>query len=181
MSEYIEDCNNPVYQVFNEFSSFINSIIIFHFFSDKMIKNIALDAMRVYIRALVEFFEKKDNAQNESRNDNLFYSDFIDIEEDLSVKISQDVRQCINKETAHLSKKRGTLNFDNNKYNKAIKDVLYAIFKFMESCKTSLKSEYKNNYNDNDVSMLIQDINNKVDIALKCIISMDESRGVIHN
>lgn len=175
MSEYIEDCNNPVYQVFNEFSSFINSIIVFHLCTDKMIKNMALDAMRVYFRALVEFFQNQDNTQNKHQNDNYFYSDFIDIEEDLSVKISQDVRQCINKGTAHLSKRRGTLNFDNNKYNKAIKDVLYSIVKFKEECKTSLKCEYKNNYNDNDVSILIQDINNKVDIVLKCIIPMDES------
>lgn len=149
MSSYVDDNNNAIFQVFNEFAEFLNCIYFFHASDNKHIKNIALNAMRSHVRAIADFFQpqRKDK-------DDLIYTDFVNTTENLSINISSDIRTFINKSTAHISRKRGNLTFDNKDFFDLLKSLLTSIESFMDRCDDSLKSEYVNDYQVEEVEIL---------------------------
>ena len=59
MSGYIEDNNNTVFQIFDEFTEFLNCVYYFHESNDKHIRNMALSSMRFHVRAIADFFGDK--------------------------------------------------------------------------------------------------------------------------
>lgn len=166
MSGYVEDNNNIVFQAFDEFAGLLNCIYFFHTNSDKHIKNIALSAMRSHVRAIIDFFKL-----DRSDKDDLIYTDIIDTKDDLSIKMSKDMRTFINKSTAHISKKRGTLSFDNKEYYELMKQLVVSIKDFMDRCETSLKPEYQNDFQTEDVKVLKEFIQKRLVQSVNCLIN----------
>lgn len=138
MSGYVEDSSNTIFQVFNEFAEFLNCIYYFHTSDNKHIKNMALNSMRSHVRAISDFFLKTNDGKYK---DDLRYMDILNTTDDLSISVSSDIRTFINKSTAHISKKRGTLSLDNKEYYDLIKQMVLTIRDFMDRCETSLKTE----------------------------------------
>lgn len=149
MSGYVEDNNNAIYQVLNEFAEFLNCIYYFHTIDEKDIKNRVLVSMRLHARTITEFF------QNDRKNsDDLIYTDFFDTPHDLSISITSEMKQFLNKSTAHISRKRGNLTFDNKEFFDLLKRLVTSIEIFMDRCDDSLKSEYVNYYQVEEVEIL---------------------------
>lgn len=166
MNEYVEDINNSIFQVFNELSLFLDCIYYFHTINDKRLKNITLDAMRLHTRAIVEFF-----GENRKYADDLIYTDLITTNDDLSVSMSANMKEFLNKVTAHISKKRGSISFDNKEYFGLIKELLFSIEKFMNRCEDSLKNEYQKDYQMEDVEVLKEYIQIKLVQVAECMIN----------
>ena len=168
MSEYVEDNNNIVYQLFEEFIEFLNCVFYFHLCDDKHIKNMALNSMRLHVRTIAGFFR-----QAGSSEDDLTYTDIIDTTDNLSLNFSDEMRIFINKSTAHISKKRGSLSFDNKEYFDLIKQVVLAIKDFMDRCSTSLKTMYQHDYQTEEVQMQREFIGKRIVQVAKCLCSPD--------
>ncbi len=164
MSEYVEDNNNLVFQVYDEFTELLNCIYYFHTSNEKHIKNIALSAMRFHVRAIIDFFKP-----NRSNKDDLIYTDIIDTTDNLSIQMSENMRIFINKSTAHISKKRGSLSFDNKEYFGLMKQLVMSIKDFMDRCETSLKSEYQSDYQLEDVEIQKAFIAKRLLQAAECL------------
>lgn len=168
MSEYVEDSSNTIYQVFNEFAEFLNCIYYFHTSDNKHIKNMALNSMRSHVRAISDFFL---NTNDGKYIDDLRYLDILDTSDDLSISVSSDIRTFINKSTAHISKKRGSLSFDNKTYYDLINQMVFTIKEFMDRCETSLKPEYQNDFQTEDVKVLKEFIQKRLVQSVKCLIN----------
>lgn len=164
MCKYVEDDNNTVFQVFDEFAGFLDSVYFFHKSGDKHIRNMALRCMRIHVRAIANFF-----GDRKEKDDDLIYTDIIDAN-DLSVEVPEEIRVFINKSTAHITKMRGTLSFDNKEYYELMKRLVMSIKGFMDRCETSLKPEYQNDFQTEDVKMLKKLIRKRL-LQLKCPIN----------
>lgn len=104
--------------------------------------------MSSHVQAIIDFFKL-----DRSDKDDLIYTDIIDTKDNLSIKMSKDMRTFINKSTAYISKKRGTLSFDNKEYYELMKQLVMSIKDFMDRCETSLKPEYQSDYQLEDVEI----------------------------
>ena len=93
MIKYVEDSDNTIFQVFNEFAEFLDCIYYFHKSRDKHVKNMALNSMRTHARIICDFFQNSKGAYD----DDLIYTDIIRTTEDLSISMSKDLRIFINK------------------------------------------------------------------------------------
>lgn len=150
MCEYVEDTNNMIFQVYNEFYDFLNSVYYYHVIKIKGMQRLFLDSMRLHARVITEFFSNNKN----KGSDDLIYTDLIIIDDDLSVNLSTKMRKFVNKNTAHISKKRGTLPFENNEFIGLLKELFVKIECFIDNCNNSLKSEYQSDYQNEDVTVL---------------------------
>ncbi len=168
MSEYVEDSSNTIFQVFNEFAEFLNCIYFFHMSDNKHIKNMALNSMRSHVRAISDFFLKTNDGKYK---DDLRYVDILNTTDDLSISVSVDIRTFINKSTAHISKKRGTLSFDNKEYYDLVKQMILTIRDFMDRCETSLKTEYQSDFQSEDVKIQKDFINKRLAQVDECLIN----------
>ena len=166
MSGYVEDNNNTVFQIFDEFTEFLNCVYYFHESNDKHIRNMALSSMWFHVRAIADFFGDKKH-----KDDDLIYTDVIDTNEKSSITISEDMRTFINKSTAHITKKRGKLSLDNNGYYNILRQLVLAIKDFIDKCETSLKTEYQSDLQSEDVKIQKDFINKRLEQVGECLIN----------
>lgn len=142
MSGYVEDNNNTVFQIFDEFTEFLNCVYYFNESNDKHIRNMALSSMRFHVRAIADFFGDKKH-----KDDDLIYTDVIDTNEKSSITISEDMRTFINKSTAHITKKRGKLPLDNNGYYNILRQLDWQLKTLLISVKHRLRLNIKAIFN----------------------------------
>lgn len=166
MSGYVEDNNNTVFQIFDEFTEFLNCVYYFRESNDKHIRNMALSSMRFHVRAIADFFGDKKH-----KDDDLIYTDVIDTNEKSSITISEDMRTFINKSTTHITKKRGKLPLDNNGYYNILRQLVLAIKDFIDKCETSLKTEYQIDFQSEDVKIQKDFINKRLEQVGECLIN----------
>lgn len=100
----------------------------------------------------------------------MIYKDIIDTEI-TKVLIDKEIRQYINKGTAHISMKRGALSFDNTKYFNIIKDVLFAIRDFLEALDTKIKPEFRSMLCRKDIEEIGDIVGERLYKACECLIS----------
>ena len=166
MSEYVEDNNNIVFQVFDEFAEFLNCVYYFHKSDDKFIRNMALSSIRFHVRAIADFFQDVRH-----KDDDLIYTDILDTKDKLSISISSTMRTFINKSTAHITNKRGNLSFDNKEHFDIIKQLVFTIKDFIDRCETSLKPKYQSDFQVEDVEIQKAFIKERVIQIAECLIN----------
>lgn len=137
MTKFLEDENNPIIQIFAEFATFLY-LVEFDSKGNKMLHNIMLESKKIHIRSLCDFFTDK-----RSHNDNYIYKDFISSDVDLKITISKEMRDFINKSTAHISKKRGSLEIEKDEFMRMIRELIKTINLFMAELDKSVNNEYR--------------------------------------
>lgn len=165
MGEYTEDSTNVLYHILDEFLLFINSVIFFHVFHDKGMKNVALDTLYIHSRSLSDFFSNMKNNSND-----LICKDLID--KDIKfIGLSKQSRKYINIVTAHISKKRCGTKLDNNVFFDDMKNILTAIDSFVDCLDDSINIEYRACLEDDDVVSIREIINYRLQVAVLCLVS----------
>ena len=137
MCEYIDDNDNMLYHVLFSFFQFLDAVYCFHKYEDKHIKNIALDSMYVHIRGISDFFSSRSCYQ-----DDLKYNDFIDATIETN-ELPEDVREYINKTTAHISKKASKMSLDNQAFFDEIKEIVLPKNRFACFCHPEIQVQYQ--------------------------------------
>lgn len=168
MEEFLEDFDNPIMQVFAEFATFLY-VVQYDCKTNKMLHNIMLESKKIHIRALCEFFSNK-----RKFDDDLIYKDFIISDEDLSVSISSELKQFINKSLAHISKKRGKQEVPKNEFIQLQKDLIKAINRFTGEIDRNIKTEYKQYLDDSQV----QDARTDIFKSINMIAISNAQKGV---
>ncbi len=146
MGKFVEDTDNIVFQLFNEFNEYLNAMYVFHTSKEKIIRNLALTAIRLHSRVIAAFFQKEG-----AFKDDLLYIDLLDTSDDLSLTVPDEVNRFINKTTAHISKKRGKIQLSDDVFFEYEKKILIAIKDFMDMSEELLKQKYKSDYFSEDV------------------------------
>lgn len=165
MSVYVEDNNNTAFQIFHEFTEFLDCVYYFHKSDNKHIRNMALSSIRFHAREIADFFKVSKN-----KCDDLIYTDILDTEDNMSISISSDMRRFINKSTIHITSERGNLPFDNKEFFELIKQLVLKIKAFMDRCEKSLKPEYQKDFQAEDVEIQKKFINERLIQVAKCLI-----------
>lgn len=159
MSEYLEEFNNELGQIFAEFSMFLY-LVTYDSKKDLMLHNVFMTSQCTCMRTLSDFF-----ADNKKYVDDLIYSDILATSEniDICVNLSDDTRKFINKSTAHLSKSRGTISVSQDEYIEARKMIIYSINRFIRELQSgNIKPEYKQQFTDEKVSKLMKTVINQI-------------------
>lgn len=137
LSNFIEDTDNPIIQVLQEFLTFLY-LVEHDSKENEMLHNIFQIVMKLEMRTLLYFFsnERKDE-------DDYIYTDFIVNAEDLSVELPNNaLRRFINKNTMHLSKKRGKLTVPTTDLTNTRDSLIKSINRFTEALATNLSGEF---------------------------------------
>lgn len=159
--EYLEYYDNELGQVYAEFNTFL--YLSYHdSHKDRMLHNLYREMERIYIRSLCGFFTKK-----RQYNDDLIYCDFFDQCPELEIELDKETKDFINKSTAHLSRKRGTLGFPDQKINELRKLLTKHINRFLKDIDNGkLKKEYLYQLKDKNVINIKNSICNHIDQIL---------------
>lgn len=152
MSEYLENYDNLFVQIFNEFYTFLY-VVQYDCKSNLTLHNVMLDSKKIHIRALCDFFSNQ-----RKQDDDLIYTDFINSQVDLSVQKTTDLKRFINKSTAHISKKRGTLKFPEKDFLDVTKALICRINRYIAELDKNLKREYKVLYDDEKVQKMRKNV-----------------------
>lgn len=145
MTDILENNTNLWVHLFAEFETFIY-VTIFDPRDDELLRKVFLESKRIHIRMLYDFF-----SNNRTKKDDLICSDLLFRPIDLKANISENLRQLINKNTAHLTSKMGTIDVADSDYIDAIKSIIISIDRFIKELDHSnINEEYKNDLNDED-------------------------------
>lgn len=137
MEKHLEDDKNLLVQVFAEFITFLY-LTLCDSKDNKMLHNIFLESKRIHIRALSDFFSSNEKMR---RKGDLSSSYFLAAPIPLDVQVSSNLRDQINKETAHLTEKRGTLSVSDQDYIEASTTIIQSINRFMKELDCGNMSE----------------------------------------
>lgn len=149
----LESYDNKVVQVLSLFSVFLFTLT-YNVKNEILLNTVFVDASRVYIRALVDFFKNQ-----RSHNDDLIYRDFINTNLDLSINMSVSFRNEINKQTAHLTVLRGTFNVNDSEYEDMARQIVSSITEFMNELGVqNIKEKYKAELEDDFAVELINTV-----------------------
>lgn len=151
MSDCLEDFDNELGQVFAEFSMFLY-LVTYDSKNDPMLHNVIMNSQCTCIRTLSEFFTDK-----RKDDDDIIYSDFLKkpAKANLVVNFPKEVRVFINKNTAHLSKKRGKKAVPQEAYIEAKTKIVRSINRFIgELIDGNIKHEYVQQFEDEKVAKL---------------------------
>ena len=169
MPEYIEEFDNVLGQVFWEFSSFLY-LCYNDFKSNEMLHSILKTSERIHVRNLVCFF-----SDSKKQSDDLIYLDILKETKPLNIDISQELKIFLNKNTAHLSKKRGKLIYPDDEYIEVKKSLVKTIYRFISELDNgNINSEYKKQVNNKTVNR----IKSGVLFHIIQIKSINDKRGV---
>lgn len=150
MSQWLEDFSNPIAQVLNEFLAFI--FLTYHDSKEnRMLHNILTQSLTLHLRILDDFF-----SNHRKYNDDYIYKDFIQGSRDLSVSLPETVREFINKNRMHLTKKRGNVQVNKTEMIQGICQVVKSIHGFMEELKNNIAPVHEQSYGDPQVQELCQ-------------------------
>ena len=149
----LESYDNKVVQVLSLFSVFLFTLT-YNVKNEILLNTVFVDARRVYIRALVDFFKNQ-----RCKSDDLIYGDFINTKFDLSINMSDSFRKEINKQTAHLTMLRGTFNVNDSEYEDMARQIVSSITEFMNELGVqNIKEKYKAELEDDFAVELINTV-----------------------
>ena len=159
MTEYLEETNNILLQVYYEFAVFL--YLAQTKSSNRYIHNIMVDSMRIHMRVLADFFStKEDNRKNKS---DLLCSDLLDSSHSISINLSPRIRKYINKNTTHFTRERGKVTISDQEFSDAVSDIVSAIYKFVSLVNEgNLKKDYFALLDDKAIKEIRSDVNIKL-------------------
>lgn len=170
-NEYLEDYNNILVQIFCVFSAFL--YVTSHDSKQNYTHNVFVDIQRIYVRALTDFFSLARH-----RDDDVLYTDIIETDYDLSISCSHELRTFINKQTAHITTKRGNMYFNEDEYKNVICRIIRSIRIFSEILSDKIKPDYLFLLNED-----IEKMNTSLSLQLAKFIlnNPEESRSILCN
>lgn len=123
---------------------------------NKWVHNALLDSQRLHMRAILFFFSHN----KKTHSDDLQYFDILDSQyKELEIDYDNVLRDFINKQTAHITKRRGKLNFSEEKYIETRDLVVTAIENFLTLIPTNIRPEYKKYLNSDDTQKALGAVN----------------------
>ena len=149
LSNFIEDTDNPIIQVLQEFLSFLYLVKPIYS-NDRTLHNILLQARKLHMRVLLDFFSNKRNP----RYDDYRYNDFITAAEDLSVFCPNNLWEFINKSLMHPSDKRGKLSVPTSDLENVKNSLVESIERFIKALDSKLNSEFAEFYKDDRIKVM---------------------------
>lgn len=169
MPEYIEEFDNLLGQVFWEFSSFLY-LCYNDFKNNEMLHSILKSSERIHVRSLVCFF-----SDTKKQSDDLIYLDILKETNPFNIEISKELRVFLNKNTAHLSRKRGKLEYPDDEYIEVKKTLVKTIYRFIKELDNgNIKPEFQKQL-DNET---VKSLKTSVLIHIVKIKSINVERGV---
>lgn len=142
MSEFLEEADNLLVQVYYEFAVFL--FLVQRKSADKYLHNIMMDATRIHIRVLADFFSSKRNNPSD-----LLYSDFLINCPSIQIDLPRHIRHFINQSTAHLTKGRGKNVINDQEFRGIVSSIVSSIHGFTSQAnRANLKDEYKSLLDD---------------------------------
>jgi hypothetical protein len=141
-------CHNPVVQLFSLFAQFLYTIQ-FDSRDNFLLHNIFVDSRRIYRRELMDFFRDE-----KTKPDDLNYRDFIDTVQTYAMDGTENFRTLVNQQTAHFTKRRGTVQAGDAEQIQAAKQLVDFIYRFMQELDSSAKEEYREAYQEPSVQKL---------------------------
>ena len=148
MEKYLDNYDNPIAQILNEFLMFL-FVIQHDCKSNKMLHNVLIESQKIHTRALCEFF-----LEERKYRDDIIYKDLITSKIDLTVSMNNNVRDFINKSSAHISRQRGKIKIPHKEFKDLQKGLIKSINLFINEMDCNLKSNYVDYYRNEDVQKM---------------------------